>query len=132
MTTLHAPKLADWNVVVTLPEQTFREARRMLGRWGSLERTSFYNVLVMRVADPKAFLADFAMAVAETPGLLNLVSHVVPAQRAFFRNKRGVRTRSAHDRARLAARSGRSELLRPTASPRVQGDHFLPAGRTFP
>jgi tRNA(Ser,Leu) C12 N-acetylase TAN1 len=75
--------LVDWNVVVTLPEETFREARRMLARWGRVARTDFHNVLVMRVAEPKAFLADFAAAVAETPGLLNLVSHVVPAQHAF-------------------------------------------------
>ena len=80
---LHATRLDDWNVVVTLPEQTFREARRMLNRWGRVARTDFHNVLVMRVTDPKAFLADFAATVAETPGLLNLVSHVVPAQRAF-------------------------------------------------
>lgn len=83
MTTRRVPKLANWNVVVTLPENTFREARRMLSRWGPVERTGYYNVLVMRVADPNAFLADFASAIAETPGLLNFVSHVVPAQQAF-------------------------------------------------
>jgi len=83
MATLHATRLADWNVVVTLPEQTFREASRMLGRWGRVARTGYHNVLVMRVADPDAFLANFAAEVAETPGLLNLVSHVVPARRAF-------------------------------------------------
>ncbi len=76
-------RLADWNVVVTLPEYTFREASRMLGRWGRVGRTDFHNVLVMYVSDPKAFLADFAAAVAESPGLLNLVSHVVPAQQCF-------------------------------------------------
>lgn len=55
----------------------------MLGRWGRVGRTGFYNVLIMRVSDPKAFLADFAAAVAESPGLLNLVSHVVPVQQGF-------------------------------------------------
>jgi tRNA(Ser,Leu) C12 N-acetylase TAN1 len=37
----------------------------------------------MHVADPDVFLADFASAVAETPGLLNFVSHVVPMQKRF-------------------------------------------------
>jgi len=82
MTTQGKPQV-DWNVVITLPENTFQEARRMLGRWGRTRPTGYYNVLVMHVADPNVFLADFASAVAETPGLLNFVSHVVPAQRSF-------------------------------------------------
>lgn len=48
-----------------------------------MTRTDYYNVLGMKVADPGAFLADFAASVAVQPGLLNLVSHVVPAQRTF-------------------------------------------------
>ena len=83
MTAQRARKPADWNVLVTLPENTFREARRMLSRWGRIEPTGYYNVLVMHVADPNIFLADFAAAVAETPGLLNFVSHVVPVQQSF-------------------------------------------------
>lgn len=72
-----------WNVVVTLPEATIVDACRLLGRWGKVKRTHFHNVLAMRVADPRAFLHDFAQAVAEAPGLRNIVSHVVPAQRTF-------------------------------------------------
>ncbi len=55
----------------------------MLAHWGRVSRTGFYNVLVMRVSDPKAFLADFTVAITESPGLLNLVSHVVPAETGF-------------------------------------------------
>ena len=33
MTRRHPPKEIDWNVVITLPEDTFREARGMLSRW---------------------------------------------------------------------------------------------------
>ncbi len=74
---------ADWNVVVTLPEKTFREACRLLGRWGTVKRTSYYNVLAMKVKDPDRFLDDFVAAANETPGILNYVSHVVPAQQTF-------------------------------------------------
>jgi tRNA(Ser,Leu) C12 N-acetylase TAN1 len=73
----------DWNVVVTLPEPTFREASRLLRRWGRVRRTGFHNVLVMTVEEPRSFLAEFAAVLAEAPGLRNFVSHVVPADRVF-------------------------------------------------
>lgn len=116
------PVEANWNVVATLPEDTFREARRLLGRWGRVRRTHFYNVLAMRVADPNAFLNAFAAAVAESPGLLNTVSHVVPAQYTFDFHTREEFERKAHDlllawRPRLADASFHVRLHR-----RGQGD----------
>jgi tRNA(Ser,Leu) C12 N-acetylase TAN1 len=75
--------LADWNVVVTVVEDSFRDAVRMLGKWGRVKRTPYYNVLSLRVPDPGSFLDSFAAAVAESPGILNFVSHVVPAQETF-------------------------------------------------
>ena len=74
---------ADWNVVVTLTEQSFRDAVKLLARWGVVKRTHYYNVVGMKVADIGAFLADFAAALAASPGILNFISHVVPAQRTF-------------------------------------------------
>ncbi len=74
---------ADWNVVVTVPEQSFREAERLLRRWGVVGRTGYYNVLTITVGDPDTFLADFAAVVADTPGIFNFVSHVVPAHATF-------------------------------------------------
>lgn len=74
---------ADWNVVVTLPEAAYREARRSLSRWGIVRRTRYYNVLALKVTDTAAFLREFEAAVAKTPGLLNFVSHVAPAEMAF-------------------------------------------------
>ena len=78
-----APGAAEWNVVVKLAEQGFREAVRLLRKWGRVKRTTYYNVLGMKVEHPNAFLADFAVAVAESPGILNFISHVVPAQEVF-------------------------------------------------
>jgi tRNA(Ser,Leu) C12 N-acetylase TAN1 len=77
------PAAADWNVVVTLAERSFREAVRLLRKSGTVKRTAYYNVLGMKVADPEVFLADFAAAVGASPGILNFVSHVVPAQETF-------------------------------------------------
>lgn len=73
----------DWNVVVTLPEAAYREARQSLSRWGRVRRTHYYNVLAVKVADTAAFLREFEAAVANAPGLLNFLSHVVPAEVAF-------------------------------------------------
>ena len=74
---------ADWNVIVTLPEATFREARKFLRRWGEVHRTGYFRVLTLRVDDPETFLAEIAKAIEESPGILNLVSHIIPAQRTF-------------------------------------------------
>lgn len=76
-------KPADWNVVVTVEEDGFRDALRFLQRWGAARRTSYYNVIALTVADRETFLAGFAAAVAEAPGILNVLSHVVPAQEIF-------------------------------------------------
>lgn len=72
-----------WNVLVTLSEPTFRIARKLLSRWGTLRRTDYHNVEVMAVADPAAFVREFAAAVEQEPGILNAVSHVVPLEHAF-------------------------------------------------
>jgi len=73
----------DWNVVVTLPENTYREARRLLAKWGKVRRTGYFNVLALKVPDAIRFLGEFVEAVRETPGILNIVSHVMPAQAVF-------------------------------------------------
>jgi len=78
-----ASRATDWNVVVTVSEQSFREAVRLLRRWGTARRTDYYNVLAMKVGNADAFLADFAAAVADSPDILNFVSHVVPAHETF-------------------------------------------------
>ncbi len=78
-----ARRPADWNVIVTLAEPTFHEARRLMSNWGRLRTTGFHNVLVMKVADPADFLREFAAMVEEAPGLLNDVSHVIPFEACF-------------------------------------------------
>ncbi len=75
--------LPDWNVVITVLENSFRDAFQVLRRWGSVQRTAYYNVLVMTVADPPRLLLEFAAAVDESPGLLNFISHLFPAQRTI-------------------------------------------------
>jgi tRNA(Ser,Leu) C12 N-acetylase TAN1 len=78
-----ADESAEWNVVVTLPEATFREARKFLRRWGEVHRTRFFRVLVMTVDDPESFLAEIGEVIESAPGTLNILSHIIPAQRTF-------------------------------------------------
>jgi tRNA(Ser,Leu) C12 N-acetylase TAN1 len=77
------PSAADWNVLLTLAEPTFRIARKLLARWGTLRRTKYFNVTVMAVADPVSFLHEFNAAVEQSPGLLNAMSHVAPFEHLF-------------------------------------------------
>ena len=75
--------VADWNVIVTLPEATFREARKFLRRWGEVHRTGYFHVLTLTVEDVESFPAEVAKASKEKPGTLNILSHIIPAQRTF-------------------------------------------------
>ncbi len=73
----------DWNVVVTVHEATMREASKFLRRWGRVYRTGYFHLLAMHVDDPETFLAEIAKAAATTPGMFNILSHVIPARRTF-------------------------------------------------
>src|SRR5271168_1157454 len=74
---------ADWNVIVTLPEATFHEARKFLRRWGEVHRTGYFHVLTLTVEDVESFLAGVAKVVEEKPGTFNILSHIIPALRTF-------------------------------------------------
>jgi tRNA(Ser,Leu) C12 N-acetylase TAN1 len=78
-----SPRKADWNVVVTLSEATFREVHELLSKWGMVRRTPYYKVVAMTVEDPTAFLAAFTAAARDAPGLFNYVAHLAPAQLSF-------------------------------------------------
>ena len=73
----------DWNVIATVHSDSFREACRLLEEYGPVNRTGYYNVLVMKVEDRTAFMDALAARIAEEPGLLNLVSQVMPAETTF-------------------------------------------------
>lgn len=46
----------EWNVVVSVYENHYSEARRFLKALGDVSRTDYHNVLALRVADAAAFL----------------------------------------------------------------------------
>ncbi len=105
---------ADWNVVVTISEPTFHEASRLLRQWGKIRRTGFHNVIGVAVAEPRRFLDEFAASVGHEPGLLNFVSHVVPADHVFdFRDEADFASRARETVLGWAPRlAGKSFLVR--------------------
>jgi tRNA(Ser,Leu) C12 N-acetylase TAN1 len=75
--------MRDWNVVVTVHEQRFVRACQLLEQFGAVGRTSYYNVLVMKVDDTGRFLKRLAELTSNVPEVLDAISRVVPAARTF-------------------------------------------------
>lgn len=76
------PPLA-WNLVATVHRESWREALGILGRYGRVRKTAYYNVVVMAVEDPRAVAEDLGARVAAEPGIMNFLSRVVPLETAF-------------------------------------------------
>jgi tRNA(Ser,Leu) C12 N-acetylase TAN1 len=72
--------MEDWNVVATSRIGRFDDARKLLGKLGPIDRTGFYNVLVMRCDDVDRLLADLLGLLAPREGA---VAHVRPARATF-------------------------------------------------
>lgn len=75
--------MEDWNVVVSVLDEGFVQACEILDAFGPVRRTDYYNVLVMRVEDTGAFLAEFARLVEADPHVLKYIARVIPAAAAF-------------------------------------------------
>jgi tRNA(Ser,Leu) C12 N-acetylase TAN1 len=73
----------DWNVVVSIYQDGFRRAFRALQDFGQIERSPYYNVLVMQVEDPVGLLAAIERRTEENPALYDAISRVAPAMRSF-------------------------------------------------
>jgi tRNA(Ser,Leu) C12 N-acetylase TAN1 len=76
--------MKDWNVVVSLNEpRSFRRAIHGLKDYGHVEKTGYYNVLVLNVDDTKAFLGALEQRCRDEPSLYDAISRVAPAHRTF-------------------------------------------------
>lgn len=71
--------MIDWNVIVTV-RRDFDRAVGLLRKFGAVERTGLFNVIVMRVTDVRALLDQIAdLPTAER--FFATISHVVPITR---------------------------------------------------
>jgi hypothetical protein len=73
----------DWNVVVSLHERKYTQARKLLEQLGSVSRTAYFNVLVMKMADISCLLDTLCQWVAEDPQLLTILARVMPVTQSF-------------------------------------------------
>lgn len=75
--------MQDWNVVITVFQDGYRRAMRALRALGTVERSGYHNVLVMKAADPLELLTAVEARTAEIPALYDAISRIAPAERGF-------------------------------------------------
>lgn len=73
----------EWNVVVSVYENHYSEARRFLKALGEVSRTDYHNVLALRVADVGGFLEALREAFAREPALGAVVARAIPVTERF-------------------------------------------------
>lgn len=75
--------MKDWNVVISVYQDGFRRALRALEQFGGVDRTPYYNVLVMKVDDPVALLETIERKTEQSTALYDAISRVAPAMQAI-------------------------------------------------
>lgn len=83
---LTAEKQFHWNVVITVRDESFREAKHLLHHYGIVKSTKYYNLLVMQVQDINEFLHDFGFEFSKKPYLRNHISRITPVMQSFIFN----------------------------------------------
>ena len=89
-------EVCPWNVVASVRGGEFPNGISLLGRFGAAFRTGFYNVLVAKVADPRAFVEDLRREMARRPEEAASLHRVSPLTRTFgFRTPTEFREKAA-------------------------------------
>jgi tRNA(Ser,Leu) C12 N-acetylase TAN1 len=111
----------DWNVIISIYQDGFRRVIHALKDLGTVERSPYYNVLVMKADHAIGLLESVERKTEESPALYDAISRVAPAMRNFefgsadeFKEKAGSMLREWSQR--LAGRSFHVRLHRRGAS----------------
>ena len=75
--------MLEWNAVITVHEEGYDEARRVLERFGRVERTDYFNVLVMQVPDYRHLMEELLEQGGQDPASLRSLARVVPVIQTF-------------------------------------------------
>ena len=78
--------MKEWNVVVTVHsvhEGGYSKARQLLERFGDVEKTGFFNILVMRAAAPDLLLGSLEELSRQDPHAVSMLARVMPVARSF-------------------------------------------------
>ncbi|HEY5513490.1 MAG TPA: hypothetical protein VIK40_07590 [Geomonas sp.] len=68
----------DWNVVITVHEDGYNQARKILERYGRVERTDYFNILLMQIADYSPFLEALLQEAQRDPDSVSALARVMP------------------------------------------------------
>lgn len=75
--------MQEWNVVINLNERGFRQAYKKLGVFGSIKKTGFFNVLLLKVDNLPGMLETMREWTLEDDRSLSFLSRVIPVTSAF-------------------------------------------------
>lgn len=73
----------DWNAVITVHEGGFVPACRLLEPFGPVQNSGFFNILVMRAANPFRLMADLHGQIAANPAITSWISRFMPIRQRF-------------------------------------------------
>jgi tRNA(Ser,Leu) C12 N-acetylase TAN1 len=75
--------MEEWNVIVTVREGGFKRAFKVLSEFGSINRTEFFNVLVMRAGNVPRMFEALHERIVEGSDILTVLGRMVPVSRTF-------------------------------------------------
>lgn len=75
--------MLDWNVVVSIREDCYKQVYKLLKIYGQVDHTDYYNVLALKANDVQGFLDALRIAVEQDPSLGHCLARVIPATRSF-------------------------------------------------
>lgn len=75
--------MRDWNVVITVHEDGYNQARKCLERYGRVERTDYFNLLLMQTADYRQLLDDLREEAVRDPDSVAPLARVMPVVLMF-------------------------------------------------
>ena len=73
----------DWNVVITVHDDGYNLARKSLERYGKVDRTEYFNILVMQTSDSRHLLDALREDSIRNPGLTDPLARVMPVFQTF-------------------------------------------------
>jgi len=76
-------RIKCWNVVVSVCEGHFPEACEFLKEYGTVRKTDFFNVVVMRVDDVQEMLEALGELIVRNAEGLSFISRLVPVTHTF-------------------------------------------------
>ena len=76
--------LKDWNVVINVNKGGFNQAFKVLKDFGTISKTEFFNVLVMKVDDIHGMLEALCKQISEDPQFLSFLSRLIPVTKTFI------------------------------------------------